>query len=223
MTDKTDKIDSIDELFVHELHDLYNAERQLLEALPQMVSAADAPELRDGMARHLNQTRDHLERMRRALQLVGEQPNGEICHGVAGLITEGKKLIDSADAGPVLDGAIIGAARKVEQYEISAYRSATAKAHELGMEEVASLLEMNLQDEELADYRLQQLAQGMMPYSGPGADPRDDGSEVIVGQSVDVTQDHELDQALDDVMSDDMLSDDVIPDNAVSDPLDNRW
>jgi len=178
-----EKIDSIDELFVHELQDLYSAERQLTEALPKMAGAADAPELREGLARHLDQTHGHLERMRKALLLAGQQPNGVVCHGIEGLVTEGESLIESTEVGPVLDSAIIDAARKVEQYEISAYRAATAKAHELGMTEVAELLETILQEEELADYRLQQLAQGMMPYSGPGADPRDDGSEVIVGQA----------------------------------------
>jgi ferritin-like metal-binding protein YciE len=87
----------------------------------------------------------------------------------------------AAGFGPVLDSALLDAARKVEHYEITAYRGAIAKAHELGRTEVATLLETNLQEEELTDYRLQQMAEGMMPYSGPGADPRDDGSEVIVG------------------------------------------
>lgn len=177
-----ERIDTLDELFIHELQDLYSAEQQLTAALPKMASAADRPELRESLARHLDQTQQHLERVERALRLVGQQPNGEICRGIEGLIEEGASLIESTAAGPVLDGALIDSARKVEQYEISAYRAASAKAHDLGLNKVASLLALNLQDEELADYRLQQLAQGMMPYSGPGSDPRDDGSEVIVGR-----------------------------------------
>ena len=81
----------------------------------------------------------------------------------------------------VLDGALIDAARKVEHYEITAYRGAMSKAHELGYDDIGELLQANLQEEELADHKLQTLAEAMMPYSGPGADPRDDGSEVIVG------------------------------------------
>lgn len=183
----TDKIDTVDELFIHELQDLHSAESQLVQALPKMISAADAPELRSGLAQHLSQTQQHLHRMDQALNMLGNRPNGEVCHGIEGLITEGEKLIDSTAKGAVLDSALIDSARKVEQYEISAYRGAVAKAHDLGFEQIASLLGENLQEEELADYRLQQLAQGMMPYSGPGADPRDDGSEIIVGEAGSVS------------------------------------
>lgn len=177
----TEKIDTVDALFVHELHDLCSAEEQLVSALTKMAVAADAPELRAGLARHLEQTRRQLRRVEQALSELGEAPNGETCHGIAGLIAEAESLMSATSFGPVLDSALIDAARKVEQYEISAYRTAIARAYELGFAEIASLLEWNLQEEELTDYRLQQLAEGMMPYSGPGSDPRDDGSEVIVG------------------------------------------
>lgn len=175
------KIETVDELFVHQLQDLYSAEDQMLRALTKMVSAAGAPELRSGLIYHLDRTRDHLRRVEQALNLVGQAPTGETCHGIEGLITEAEKLIAATERGAVLDSALIDAARKVENYEITAYRSAIAKAHELGLADEASLLTLNLQDEELTDFRLQELAQGMMPYSGPGLDPRDDGSEVIVG------------------------------------------
>jgi ferritin-like metal-binding protein YciE len=89
--------------------------------------------------------------------------------------------MQSVERGAVLDGALIDAARKVEHYEITAYRGAMSKAHELGHDAVAELLEANLQEEELTDHKLQTLAESMMPYSGPGPDPRNDGSEVIVG------------------------------------------
>lgn len=177
-----EKMNTVDELFVHELQDLYSAEEQLVQALTKMASAADTPELRSGFARHLEQTRHHLRRVEQALNEIGEKPDGTVCQGIAGLIAEGESLMTATSFGPVLDTALMDAARKVEHYEITAYRAAIAKAHELGFSEAAALLEMNLQEEELTDYRLQQLAQGMMPYSGPAADPRDDGSEVIVGQ-----------------------------------------
>lgn len=176
-----EKIDSIDELFIHELHDLYSAEEQLLPALTKMAAAADAPELRGSFARHLEQTRQHLRRVEQAISTLGYKPNGIVCRGMEGLIAESEELMGETEYGPVLDGALIDAARKVEHYEITAYRSAVSKAQELGFTEVASLLDINLQEEELTDFRLQQLAEGMMPYSGPGLDPRDDGSEVIVG------------------------------------------
>ncbi len=176
-----DKIDSVDDLLIHELHDLYSAETQLTEALPNMADAATAPELRQGFEKHLEQTRAHMQRLEQALAILDEQTDNTVCAGMQGLIEEGDSLIHSVERGAVLDGALIDAARKVEHYEITAYRGAISKAHELGHEEVAELLGLTLQEEELTDHELQTLAEGMMPYSGPGADPRDDGSEVIVG------------------------------------------
>ncbi len=176
-----DKIDSVDDLLVHELQDLYSAETQLVDALPIMAGAATAPELRQGFEKHLEQTRAHRQRVEQALTILGEQTDNTVCAGMQGLIEEGDSIIHSVERGAVLDGALIDAARKVEHYEITAYRGAMSKAHELGHDEVAELLEANLQEEELTDHELQTLAESMMPYSGPGADPRDDGSEVIVG------------------------------------------
>ena len=176
-----DKIDSIDDLLIHELQDLRSAEEQLIDALPAMAAAATAPELRQGFEHHLEETRAHLQRLEQALSVLDEQSDDTTCDGMKGLIEEGKSIIQSVERGAVLDGALIDAARKVEHYEITAYRGAMSKAHELGHTEIAERLQANLQEEELTDHQLQTLAEGMMPYSGPGADPRDDGSEVIVG------------------------------------------
>ena len=174
-------IETVDELLVHELEDLYSAEDQLVAALPLMASAASAPELRLGFEQHYNETTAQRERVSQALGHLGRKPDSVVCEGVRGLIAEGKSIMQSVAHGPVLDAALIDAGRKVEHYEIVAYRGALSKAHELGLSEIATLLQSNLQEEELTDQKLQQLAQGMMPYSGPGPDPRDDGSEVIVG------------------------------------------
>ena len=176
-----DKINTVDDLFVHELQDLYSAETQLVEALPLMAAAATAPELRQGFEQHLEQTRGHRQRIEQSLTMLGEQTDDTVCAGMQGLIEEGNSIIHSVERGAVLDGALIDAARKVEHYEITAYRGAMSKAHELGHDEIAELLGLSLQEEELTDNELQTLAEGMMPYSGPGADPRDDGSEVLVG------------------------------------------
>lgn len=176
-----DKIDSIDDLFVHELQDLYSAESQLVEALPLMAAGATAPELRIGFEKHLDETRAQLQRIEQVLTMLDEQTDDTICAGMQGLIEEGKSIMQSVERGAVLDGALIDAARKVEHYEITAYRGAMSKAHELGYDDIGELLQANLQEEELADHKLQTLAEAMMPYSGPGADPRDDGSEVIIG------------------------------------------
>jgi ferritin-like metal-binding protein YciE len=178
-----EKIETVDELFLHQLQDLFSAENQLTAALTRMARAAEAPELRAELAHHLDQTRHHVERMEKAIQLLDDLPTGEPCHGIEGLVAEGERLMVTTKSSPVLDNALLDTARKIEQYEIAAYRGALAKAYDLGFVEVAALIELNLQEEELCDYRFQQLAQGMMPYSGPGVDPRDDGSEVFLGEA----------------------------------------
>jgi ferritin-like metal-binding protein YciE len=180
-----ERIDSVDELFEHELQDLFSAENQLIPALTRMAGAADGADLRAEFAHHLEQTQAHVSRLEKALDIMDLTPSGEPCHGIEGLIAEGERLMAVTSSGPVLDNVLIDSARKIEQYEITAYRGALSKAYELGFVEVAALIELNLQEEELADFRLQQVAQGMMPYSGPGSDPRDDGSEVILGQHRD--------------------------------------
>lgn len=176
----TEKIETVDDLFVHDLQDIFSAEEQLVTALRRVATAADAPELRAAFARHLEQTTQHQRRVEQALAEMGVTAGGGVCEGIRGLIAEAEGLLDAAQPGPVLDAALIDAARKVENYEITAYRGALSRAHELGFSNVATILETNLQEEELADYRLQELAEGMMPYSGPGSDPRDDGSEVLL-------------------------------------------
>lgn len=176
------KLHSLNDLLKHELEDLLSAEQQLVEALPMMAAAATAPELRQGFEKHLQETRTQLQRVDQALLTIGHKPNDGTCKGMHGLIEEGSDLMKHVERGSVLDAALIDAGRKVERYEITAYRGALARAHELGHPTVARLLEMNLQEEELADRRLQQLSQGMMPFSGPGSDPRDDDSEAIIRQ-----------------------------------------
>ena len=162
-----DKIDSIDDLFVHELQDLYSAESQLVEALPLMAAAATAPELRIGFEKHLDETRAQLQRIEQVLTMLDEQTDDTVCAGMQGLIEEGKSIMQSVERGAVLDGALIDAARKVEHYEITAYRGAMSKAHELGYDDIGELLQANLQEEELADHKLQTLAEATMPSAPP--------------------------------------------------------
>lgn len=164
------EIETVDELFVHDVQDIYSAEHQLVRALTKMTVAADAPELRAGLARHLEQTRHHRRRVQQALSEIGQAPNGEVCRGIEGLLDEAEKIMSGVSFGPVLDSALIEVARKIEQYEIMAYRAIIARAYELGFKDVASLLEWNLQEDELTDYRLRQLAEGLTLYSGPGSD-----------------------------------------------------
>ncbi len=123
----TVRISTVDDLFVCELKDLYSAENQLIMALTRMAVAADAPELRAGLARHLEQTRQHLRRVEQCLSEMGEQPGEQLCKRMGRLVADAERLISESTFGPKLDRALIDAARKVEKYEIDTYRATIAR------------------------------------------------------------------------------------------------
>ena len=108
-------------LYVDELKDLYSAENQLVKALPKMAKAVSADELRQGFEDHLKQTKGHVARLEKIFRSLGESPKGKKCMGMEGLIKEGAESIDDGFEGAVLDAALIGAAQRVEHYEIAAY------------------------------------------------------------------------------------------------------
>ncbi|MBP6015324.1 MAG: DUF892 family protein [Candidatus Promineofilum sp.] len=161
------KIEAVDDLYVHDLQDIYSAQEQLGWALTKMAVAADSLVLRAGLARHLEQTRQHLRRMHQALRDINQAPDGRESRGMRALIDEVEKIMSTTSFGAALDSALIEAARKIKQFDIVAYRAAIARAYELGLKDVASLLEWNLQEDELTDYRLRQLAEELQPPGGP--------------------------------------------------------
>lgn len=137
-----------------ELRDVYDAEKQLLKALPKLAKAAEHEELREAFEEHLDQTQGHIERLEQAFEALGEQPRGKKCKAMAGLIEEGSDHIKE-DAG---DAALIAAAQKVEHYEIAAYGSLRAWAELLEEEDAASLFEETLDEEKETDEKLTELA-----------------------------------------------------------------
>ena len=155
-------IHSLRDLLVHELNDIYDAEQQIVTALPKLIEGTSNKNLSKALSEHLKVTKGQIKRLDEAFKLLGESPNPEPCAGMKGLIAEGNKLfnkstkIDQAQ----LDAAIIGAAQKVEHYEISAYGSACAHCKQLGEHDCATLLEANMQEEREADELLSQLAEG---------------------------------------------------------------
>jgi ferritin-like metal-binding protein YciE len=151
--------DSLKKLYVDELKDLYSAESQLVKALPKMAKAASGPELRQGFEQHLKQTEDHVQRLEEIFQALGESPKGKKCVGMEGLVTEGSEVMEGHFEGAVLDSALIGAARRVEHYEMAAYGSVSALAKVLGETKHASLLEGTLGEETETDEKLIELAQ----------------------------------------------------------------
>jgi ferritin-like metal-binding protein YciE len=150
---------TLNDLFVDQLRDVYNAENQLVKALPKMAKAASAPELRDAFTQHLEQTRGHVERLDEVAEKMGVKPKGKTCRAMEGLIEEGKEWIDEDAEPDVMDAGLIAAAQKVEHYEIACYGCLCSWAKQLGDEDVYDLLQQTLAEEKETDERLTQLAE----------------------------------------------------------------
>ena len=149
------------ELYVDELKDIYSAETQLVKALPKMAKAAVSAELRNGFQEHLTQTEGHVTRLERIFEGLGEKPAGKKCEGMAGLIKEGGEAAEEDYEGDVKDSALIGAAQRVEHYEIAAYGTVRAMAEKLGDEKAVQLLTQTLQEEKDTDLKLSKLSDKM--------------------------------------------------------------
>ena len=152
---------SLRELYIEELRDIYDAENQLVKALPKMAAAATSDELRSGFEEHLKQTRGHVQRLDQIFADVGEKATGKKCKGMQGLVSEGKEVIDEDFEGEVKDAALISAAQRVEHYEIAAYGTVRTYAEILGEQSAADLLEKTLQEEKETDEKLTELAQSI--------------------------------------------------------------
>lgn len=153
-------LDSLDSLFLDELKDIYNAEKQILRALPRMTKAAESPKLQQAFQNHLKETEGQVQRLERIFKDLGQAARGKKCKGMEGLIEEGKEKMEEEGEGPVIDAALIAAAQKVEHYEIAAYGCLRTYAELLGYTQAVRLLEQNLAEEEAADKKLTQLGEG---------------------------------------------------------------
>jgi ferritin-like metal-binding protein YciE len=150
-------MESIRELLIEEMADLYDAEKQLVKALPTMAKAASNEQLREAFLNHLEQTRGHVARLEQAFQLLDKKAKGKPCAAMKGLIEEGKETMAEDLPDGLLDSAIICAAQKVEHYEMAGYGTLSAWARSLGLDEVAELLEETLAEEKEADEKLTQV------------------------------------------------------------------
>jgi ferritin-like metal-binding protein YciE len=164
-------IENLNDLFIEELRDLYSAETQLTEALPEMAQASKSPKLRQGFEAHLRETKEHVHRLQKIFDALGLPPEGKTCKAMKGLIAEAKEVIDE-DADPeVLDAALIVAAQKVEHYEISGYGSMRTFARILQYRDAEKLLETTLKEEAATDEKLTKLAESTI---NPRADTADE-------------------------------------------------
>jgi ferritin-like metal-binding protein YciE len=149
------------ELYIDELGDLYDAENQLVKALPKMARAAASEELRSRLEEHLEQTQEHVQRLEQIFNQLEEKPSGKKCKGMQGLVTEGKELMEEDLEGALMDAALISAAQRVEHYEIAAYGTVRTYANILGEEEAAKLLGETLEEEKETDQKLTEIAEAI--------------------------------------------------------------
>ena len=160
MAKKTTKtLDDLQKLYLEELQDIYDAEHQILEALPKMEKAAQDSELKLAFREHREQTEGQVERLERVFESLGEEPERRTCKGMKGLLEEGAELIKAKGSSGAIDAGLIGAAQRVEHYEIAVYGTLHSFANALGHEDQADLLQETLDEEEETDEKLSELAE----------------------------------------------------------------
>jgi ferritin-like metal-binding protein YciE len=152
-------LDSLEKLFLEELKDIYNAEKQILRALPRMAKTAESEELERAFTNHLRETEGQVDRLERIFKELGQTPRGKKCKGMEGLLEEGKEVLEEDGEPAVIDAALIAAAQRVEHYEIAAYGCLRTYAGLLGYSQAQRLLQQTLQEEEAADKKLTQLGE----------------------------------------------------------------
>jgi ferritin-like metal-binding protein YciE len=151
-------VKTVQDLLLNELHDIYDAEKQLVKALPKMAKAASSEQLRAAFEEHLEETKTQVGRLEQAFDRLETRTSGQRCEAMRGLVAEASELMEEIKTPQVLDAALIAGAQKVEHYEIAAYGSVRALAEACGHAEVAELLDETLREEKAADEKLNQIA-----------------------------------------------------------------
>jgi ferritin-like metal-binding protein YciE len=151
-------IKTMDDLFVHTLRDIYYAEKQIVQALPEMIDKAADPQLKRGFESHLGETKNHVTRLEQVFKLLGKEPRGVDCPAIDGIIDEAQEIAGEIEDKMVLNAALIAAAQAVEHYEITRYGTLVAWAKLLGRNDVARVLNMNLKEEKATDKKLSGIA-----------------------------------------------------------------
>jgi ferritin-like metal-binding protein YciE len=153
------KMKTLHDLYVEELKDLYSAENQIIKALPRMVKAASSSELQEAFEKHLEETKEHAQRLEQIFKKMGINSKGKKCKGMKGLLEEGKDMLKGKAEPAVKDAGIIAAAQRVEHYEIAGYGCARTYAGIIGDQEAAELLQQTLEEEGAADKKLTEVAE----------------------------------------------------------------
>jgi ferritin-like metal-binding protein YciE len=147
-------VGTLEELLIDELKDLYSAEKQIVRALPKIIKAVSTPELQQGLANHLEETKGQVVRLEKIGEILGKKMTGKTCVGMKGVLEEGSEVLEDTEKGIVRDAALISACQRVEHYEMAGYGSARDFAKQLGQKEVAALLDETLTEEKNADKTL---------------------------------------------------------------------
>ena len=154
-------MENLKELLVEELKDLYSAEKQIVKALPKIIKGSESPDLKSALQEHLEVTKAQVTRLEEVFAQLDEKPKSKPCKGMEGLLKEGAECLEEEDAGTLRDLQLIGAAQRVEHYEVAAYGTAKAMAEKLGLSEAVELLDQTLQEEGEADKKLTEVAEAL--------------------------------------------------------------
>jgi ferritin-like metal-binding protein YciE len=159
LQEKSMQMQNLEDLLKEDLKDVLHAENQIVKALPKMIKKTSHPELKEAMSVHLEETKGHVERVEQVMELLGMPVRGKTCKAMQGIIEEGKEVMEEDAEDDVMDAALIGAAQKVEHYEIATYGTLCTYAELLGLREAKRLLGQNLEEEKVTDQKLTALAE----------------------------------------------------------------
>lgn len=164
------KLDSLRTLWIEEMRDLYNAEKQLLKALPKMAKKAATPALKKAFESHLGETKNHVGRLEQIFDGLGKKPTGKTCKAMKGLVEEGSEMMKETGPSSVIDAGIIAAAQRVEHYEMAGYGVVRTFASILGEGGAKGLLQRTLDEEGAADEKLTEIAEGTVNDEAEGGE-----------------------------------------------------
>ena len=178
------RMESLSDLMEEELKDLFSAETQLLKALPKLAKKASSSQLKAAFTGHLKETEGHVKRLEQIAKILEIDLSGKKCQAMEGLIKEGGEALEDEGPPAVIDSALIGAARRVEHYEMAAYCSTRGMAVQLGNDRVAKLLEETVNEEEAADKKLKAIAEDeVYPKAAAAGDSEDSENREVAGKS----------------------------------------
>jgi ferritin-like metal-binding protein YciE len=170
---------SLHDAFIDELRDTYDGEKQLTKALPKLAKASSNPKLRTAFESHLEETQGQIERLERVFESLGEKVRGKHCEGIAGIVEEGKAIMEEDFDEATMDACLIAAGQRAEHYEMAAYGTLIAWAEALGHTEAVRLLQQTLNEEKAADKKLSGLAEGGINQSAADAVDAEEDEELV--------------------------------------------